>query len=136
MPGERAARFKAILAALPADLKKQIDAELVKQAHALVDTMKRAAPKKSGALQSSIRAERVPGRELSIAIRAGGPLTTKPVRNGTDAEYDYALGTEHGNEQVPAQPFFYPSFRLRKPIIQRGVNKAVKAAITTAVKRG
>ncbi|WP_375458885.1 HK97 gp10 family phage protein [uncultured Enterovirga sp.] len=134
MAADGTRRFRALMAAIPAAVKKGIDATLVQQAGELVDLARRAVPVRKGALRASIRAERTPGRELSISVKAGGAQTTKPVREGQAATYDYALGQEFGNERAPAQPFFFPSYRLRKPAIRRATTKAVKKAVTESAK--
>ncbi len=131
-----ARRFKALMAALPVELRKQIGQEIAKQANALVSVQKRAVPKDKGALRDSIRAEVTAGRTLSISVKAGGPKTTRPVRKGQKATYDYALGQEFGNRRTRAQPFFFPSYRLKKPAIRRGIGKVVKTTIQTATRRG
>ena len=125
-----AAGLKALFGILPDKLKREIDAELLRQAQDLAQLQKQTVPRgDTGNLAASVRVEKSAGRELSYAVKAGGPLTTKPVRKGQSAQYDYALAAEHGTSDQAAQPFFYPSYRLKKPTIRRGVNRAIKNVI-------
>lgn len=116
--------------AVAADLEQGVD----EQAHRLLDVQRAAAARgKTGNLQASGRVEQ--GRhKLERRVKFGGKLTTKPVRRGFDGDYDYAIGTEHGNEHTPAQPFFYPSYRLMKRRLRAGIAKKVKPAMQKIVR--
>jgi hypothetical protein len=121
------ARFKAYLALLPESLRAPVNAEIRKQADQLAALMKTAAPKgKTGNLARSVRVEM---QELRAFIRAGGALTTKPVRKGQSAQYDYALAIEHGTAHAPDEPFFFPSYRLRKKSIRSAISRSMKKTI-------
>lgn len=127
-------QFKQLLAKIPpvvaAELAKGVD----EQAHLLLAVQRAAAARgKTGNLQASGRVE-VGRHELQRLVKFGGRLTTKPVRKGFDGDYDYAVGTEHGNERVPAQPFFYPSYRLMKKRLRAGISRKVKPAMQKIVK--
>ena len=78
----------------------------------------------------------------AVLVRAGGALTTRSgagdqgfVREfaravrGKDANYDYALAQEFGTQHIPAQPFFWPTYRARKRRIRRAIKDSAKAAI-------
>lgn len=126
------ARFVRRMNAIPVAVRAAVHPALDSSAAELVDTMKRVAPHEDGDLQRSIEAN--PGKhELAREVTAGGEITTRPVRNGADAEYDYALGQEFGTVDMPANPFFFPTFRLlRKRLnnrIKRSIRKAVKDAV-------
>lgn len=131
-----------------ADLKRKIDrvskvaqpvlkAEVDWEAKDLVKRMKRIAPRgKTEHLAASVREEPGP-HELAKDVKAGGPLTTKPVRNskkGNAPNYDYANAAEFGREGQPADPFFFPTVRTRRKTFKRrrstALNKAVKAAVS------
>jgi HK97 gp10 family phage protein len=105
-----------------------VTAELQKQANGLAKAIKQAAPSDKGKLRESVRVE--PGKRAdSITVKAGGPLTTRPVRNGAKETYDYANATEFGTVKETAQPFFYPTYRARK----REIRNALQAAVSRAV---
>jgi hypothetical protein len=90
--------------------------------------MKAAVPRDKGTLAESIRLE-TDDYNGRVAIKAGGPTTTRPVRKGASVKYDYALGQEYGNAQNPAQPFFWPNWRLHRKSARSRINRAMKKAI-------
>lgn len=115
-------------AALPAAFEASI-----KAAEAMADNMRRAVPMESGKLRESIRIEPMPPR--IVYIKAGGPLTTKPVRKGFKGTYDYALAQEFGTRKERARPFFWPMWRLNKRSARTNINRAMKKAIEAAAKK-
>lgn len=125
---EQVARLKQRIEAIPADARALVQKALDKSADELVSLQKRAVPVDEGDLRKSIRKE--PGtHDLSIRVEAGGPLTTKPVRKGKSAQYDYALAIEHGTATRPAEPFFFPAYRLLRRRIKNRLARAVRAAV-------
>lgn len=89
------------------------------------------APKEDGVLVGTI--DMIEDESLlKVTLVAGGPATTRPVRDGADAEYDYALAQELGTQKMPANPFFFPGYRFGKKRakgrITRAINKAAKQA--------
>ena len=110
--------------------RKEIKVVIQKSADEMVAFARSLAPVDTGALRESIHS--APGRhDLAIEVMAGGAATTKAARAGF-GEYDYSLGTEWGNSEVDAQPFFWPSYRSVKKRAntrtKRAVNKAARAA--------
>jgi HK97 gp10 family phage protein len=81
-----------------------------------------------GDLKGSIRTEDGE-HDLQTVIAAGGKATTRPVRNGADADYDYALANEFGTSDMTARPFFYPAWRLMKRRVVGRVNRVARKAI-------
>jgi hypothetical protein len=82
-------------------------------------------PVDTGLLRSSIRF--FPGpRESSYTVQAGGNLTK------TDDGYDYSLGVEYGNVRTPAQPYFWPAYRIQKKRRRLRVGRALGRAIREA----
>ena len=122
--------FQRRLALIRAAMRIDVNAEIRKQAGDLVSTMRSVARKDDGDLQASIVFEM---QELRAFVRAGGKRTTRPVRNGASATYDYAMANEHGTEKMPAQPFFFPTYRLKRKQIRSGIQRAMKKAIAKAM---
>jgi HK97 gp10 family phage protein len=119
------------LARIPAAIKRATEAALDQGADEIVQTQKKLAPHEDGTLQVSIQWKR--DGELRRLITAGGPTTTKKVRNserGNAPEYDYALAVEFGTQKMGPQPFFWPGYRVAK---KRALTK-VKRATAKAVK--
>lgn len=117
------------LGGIPQAVRKAMQQPLDQSADEMVGMMKGVAPREDGDLQASIQKEAGP-HELSRRVVAGGAATTRPVRNGADAEYDYAMAQELGTKEMPANPFFFPVVRsLRKRIrnrLKRAGSKAVR----------
>lgn len=121
-------RLKRRLARMPAHVKRATKAAIDQGAAEVVSMQKRLAPVDDGDLQGSIQA--IPGRhELSTMIVAGGAATTRPVREGQSVTYDYALAQEFGTDRMPANPFFYPSYRALRRRVKSRITRAMKKAI-------
>lgn len=104
---------------LPAELEASIAEEWERAVEEeLVGPISDAARKgRTGNLQASVRKER--GRDdLEWIVKAGGPLTTKPIRDGATVEYDYAHGEEFGNSHYSGQPFFYGTARAHEEALR------------------
>lgn len=125
-----AGRFSAKANALADAVIAVADAALDHATDEIVAEQKRLAPKNTGALAASIRKEK--RGPLSYVIKAGGSLTTREARAGSGKAYDYAMGQEFGNHHSPAQPFFFPGYRIGKKAAKREVRNAIKQAIKTA----
>ena len=122
------ARFKRRMAKIPLEVKAAVATEALLQAHRLGGAIQQAAPKDEGDLKASVRIE---GGKYGdrFYVRAGGPLTTRPVREGASAFYDYANAVEHGTAKMRAEPFFYPTYRAHRKAIRAGISAtALKAA--------
>lgn len=125
-----AQRLAEILNAIPQAVREQLEKDLIDQANGLADTMRRVVPEGvdgRNELLESIRVERS-NRPLRVLVKAGGSLTTKEVRNGSGKTYDYALANEFGTAKMTAQPFFWPTYRLKK--------KAIRAALSRSATKG
>lgn len=117
-------KLNARMRRIPARTREALRVTLDQEADRLVNLQKALAPVDDGDLKDTIRTE--PGRhDLAVDVVAGGPKTTRPVREGvTSPAFDYAAQAEAD------APFFYPAWRaLRKSIrsrIARAVSKAAK----------
>lgn len=135
------AKLQRKLARLKTAPRAPLVAALNAGADDLVRSMRRVAPVDKGALKASIRKE-AGSSDLEVKVKAGGPLTTKAVRAGVKAHhvaegkgvYDYANGVEFGHrspdgDHVPADPFFFPTVRIKRKGVRRRCAKAVNDAI-------
>lgn len=123
--------------AIPGHVRRAAKVALEQSADQIVLTQKALAPVgATGALKASIRrsAAQDSAGGLSVDIQAGGPTTTKPVRDGQSAQYDYALGQEFGTAEGPAQPFFYPGYRGNKKRVKAKVSRQTRKAIKDGAK--
>lgn len=129
-------RLRRRLERIPDAIRKRAKADLMQGGREINMLQRSLAPKDDGVLVGTIRTEQLPDPEIGVAIRAGGPATTKPVRNsekGNAPQYDYALGQEFGTENMEATPFFYPALNVKKKQVKRNVRRGVKRALKQAV---
>lgn len=113
--------------AIPKEARKPIRAALDKGADELTGRMRYLAPEDDGDLKRSIR--KTPISDVAVRVEAGGEATTRPVREGVSATYDYALGQEYGTADHPASPFFWPSVRTLSKRVRRRVDRAIGKAV-------
>ncbi|MGX9574085.1 HK97-gp10 family putative phage morphogenesis protein [Mesorhizobium sp. f-mel] len=121
--------FERRLKALPAAAKKAAAAALDVSANELVRAQRSLAPRADGDLQNSIEWRAT--AELTRTVTAGGDATTRPVREG-GPDYDYALGQEFGTQNSPANPFFWPAYRLTKKRIRNRIQRAISRGVKEA----
>jgi len=137
------ARILAKLRAAAPSVIQEVEAQLNLEAIELAAAVKRAVPKRTGTMAETVRVE--PGdRPMSLKVVVGGvPATRKKVRQGVkkadfekarqeggfQGEYDYPMGVELGHRavdgsHVPAEPFFWPTYRARKKGMRRRMSAA------------
>lgn len=126
---DQLARLNARMVAVPIAVKLAVLPALEKDADELIVRQRQLAPQDDGDLKNSIRKEAGEGG-LSIKVVAGGDLTTRAVRDGASATYDYAIAQEYGTAKMDPSPFFWPAFRL----LRKRINNRIKRAIGAAVK--
>lgn len=125
-------RLNRRLAALPKTVRRAMEVQNAKNAADLVATMKglAAVSKDSGTLQSTITHRDDSDRGgISQRISAGGSATTRPVRKGAKAFYDYANAVEYGTSDTQATPFFWPAWRLMRRRLRSRMTRATKKAV-------
>lgn len=121
------ARLRRRLARVPLEVRAAAAAQAAIEANNLVIAMKGSAPKDDGTLADSVRME-VGRNGDRFFVKAGGPKTTKPVRDGASATYDYIFASEYGTAHQPARPWFFPTYRARRRKIRRNIEQAALAA--------
>lgn len=120
-------RFQSLTEKLKAEVRSEAIAELNSSGDQLVRNIEAVAPVgATGNLVHSVR--KIPSKNATqIRIVAGGRLT---VRDAVSAKpYDYARADEFGTVNMPAKPFFFPTYRLLKPSIVRRMKRRLTAAI-------
>lgn len=124
-------KFKAI----PPAVRKALLSQNNANGDELVETIRgfMSSPQ-SGDLRASVRNQDVSdGDRISQRVEAGGEKTTKPVRKGATATYDYALAQEYSTVDMPANPAFWPAWRLKRRRFKSRMSRAAKKAIQGAV---
>lgn len=122
---------------IPAEVRKRTKAELMLAGREINMLQRSLAPKDDLTLASTIRSEPLPDPQIGVVIRAGGPATTKPVREtekGNSPEYDYALAQEFGTEDMAANPFFMPAIQVKRKQVRKRVRAAARRALKVAGK--
>lgn len=130
-------RLKRKMLAIPQDVKRAMRVQNAKNAGDLTEAMKgfAAQTRDSGTLVASIRHEDASDNtRISQIVEAGGAATTRAVRSGASATYDYALAQEYGTEKQDANPFFWPAWRLYRRRLKARMTRATKKAIQGAIK--
>lgn len=119
---------------IPPAIRKSQRSEIMAAAQELVAAQRAVAPVEDGTLRNSIQYRNVSNsNRIAARVEAGGAATTKPVRKGVKAFYDYSLGVELGTSDTAAKPFFYGPYRARRKQFRRKRDKAARDAIKAAV---
>lgn len=118
------------LAALPAAVKRALEPALAREASALVDAMKRAAPVEDaleahpGGLRDSLHVAPAK-RELSVRIVADA----RDEQGHVFAAHVEFGHLSQGGTHVPARPFFFPVWRANRRAIKRRLSTVSRKAI-------
>lgn len=116
---------------LPGKIQREMASDMRSIADELADLIRSAAPVKTGNLRESIKVIR--GRKtLELFVVAGGDNTQKEARRGSGVVYDYALSQEFGTSRMPANPFFYSTYREHRDEFAKKIEDAVSRAIEKA----
>lgn len=117
--------FRKLRRIVPA-VEMGIDEAGEKSALEMVATARAFAPERSGRLRRAIYAQRVPGKFAPVwrvAVDEGAGPT------GENAFYGFWV--EFSTVDTPAQPFFFPAYRVNKKRhrgrMSRAINKQVRA---------
>jgi len=113
---------------LPKELHDLAVDELNKQAEKLRQAIAAAAPVHEGTLRTTVKT--VPGKkDTTVRIVAGGHETVRP--SVSSKPYDYARADEFGTVNMPAQPFFFPTYNRMK----RQIKEEMKAKVALNIKK-
>lgn len=126
--------FQRRMRAIPVAAREAIRPVLVKQADQMADAMQALVPVDSGDLRDSI-AVTGPGQATPPYSQPGGAMVVPEnavaiTVGNSDVRYPHLV--EYGTSHSPAQPFFWPAFRLHRvkamQAIKRGIGKAIREA--------
>lgn len=126
------ARILARFARMPAVVQATAEATLKSQVEQLVEAEQRAAPVSEleghpGELRESIAAYETPGRVASYRVIAGA-RDSKGRLYGRYVEFGHTAADGHF---VPAQPFWFSTYRAWKKAMLAKVRAEVRAALKT-----
>lgn len=152
------AKAKRVMKALPETVTKRLKAQNEANADELVDTIKGFVPVDKGDLRASAKREDATTQSrIAQRVSLGGGATTKAVgkrkydrevklgsgdttgrkkkAGGESVTYDYALGQEYGTEDMPANPAFWPAWRLKRRRFKSRMSRAGKKGIQEATSK-
>lgn len=125
-------RFQQRMRAIPKEVRKAVEPALKKSADEIADLQRNLAPEDTGALKDSIHVTE-PGQMTPAYSQPGGGRVAgelEAVITVGDSDVRYPHLVEYGTTKAPAQPFFWPGFRLGKKRasnrIKRAIGKAIK----------
>ena len=125
------ARLQKRLDAIPKSVREAVRPALTKSGEELTAAMRRLAPEDTGALKDSIVAtlpgERTPPYSQPGGARLVGENEVVVTAGNSGVRYPHLV--EYGTAQAPAQPFFWPAFRLLKRRIEGRLKRAIGKAV-------
>lgn len=119
------------LEAIPKEVREAVKPALEKSGEELVDRMKALAPVETGALRDSLHVTR-PGEATPPYSQPGGSRVAREnevLVTAGNSEVRYPHLVEYGTTAAPAQPFFWPAFRLTRERIKRRLSRAISKAV-------
>lgn len=127
-------RLNRRFAAVQRNVREVVQPALLQGANEIADMQRQLAVEDTGALKESI-AVTPPGGTTPPYSQPGGSRVVGENEavvtvGGTDVRYPHLV--EYGTSSAPAQPFFWPGFRLTR---KRALNR-IKRSIRKAVRTG
>jgi len=123
--------FQKRMREIPQEVRASVAPSLEQAAEKMADTMRTLAPHQTGALIDSI-AVTGPGESTPAYSQPGGsslvPENAVKITVGNSA-VRYAHLVEFGTANAPAQPFFWPGFRLSRGTAEKIIKRAILKAI-------
>ena len=125
------ARLEKRLLAIPNAVKEAVHPALTRSGEELRSAMQGLAPKDTGALIESITVT-PPGGTTPPYSQPGGSTTVPDNQvmitvGNSDVRYPHLV--EYGTRHAPAQPFFWPAFRLLKKRLENRIKRAIRRAV-------
>lgn len=124
-------RFQRRMRAIPKAARAAVQPALVKGAEEIAASARRLAPVDEGDLRDSIVATK-PGEATPRYSQPGGSRVLQEnqaavTAGNTDVRYAHLV--EYGTTQAPAQPYFWPAYRLLRKRAANRVKRAIGKAI-------
>lgn len=131
-------RLKRRLEAIPANVKEAVRPALQKSADELADRMRSLAPVDQGDLRDSIAVTLGPGRTPPYSQPGGSKELLENAAAVTvgNSAVRYPHLVEYGTNKAPAQPYFWPAYRLLRRKLQNRLKRRISKAVRDAWKNG
>lgn len=133
--------FQKRLRAIPVEARKAIKPALMRSAYEVQDLMEQLAPEDTGDLKNSI-AVTGPGETTPPYSQPGGSMTVPEnaaaiTVGSDDVRYPHLVEYGHkasgfSSHDVPAQPFFWPAYRMKRKKVGNQIKRAIGKAIREA----
>lgn len=124
-------RLKRRLAAIPKQVREDVNKTLLKQGNDLAGSMRNLAPVDTGALRDSIEVTEG-GHSTPPYSQPGGehvvPENAVAITAGNEG-VRYPHLVEYGTTSADPQPFFWPAYRIHKRRIKNAIGRAVGKAV-------
>lgn len=120
-------RFASVLR----NVKEVVEPAVVKGAEEIAATQRQLAPEDTGDLKASISVT-PPGQTTPPYSQPGGSRVAKDgeaIVTAGNAAVRYPHLVEYGTADAPAQPFFWPGFRLNRTRAQNRIKRAIRKAV-------
>ena len=132
--GRGLASYQRRMRAIRLDGAKAVQPALLKGAQEIADTIEALAPERSGDLKNSVTVTR-PGGVTPPYSQPGGQTVLAPNQaavtvGSSDVRYPHLV--EYGTATAPAQPFFWPGYRLSRTKALRRIKRAIGKAVRDA----
>ncbi|MEO0343019.1 MAG: HK97-gp10 family putative phage morphogenesis protein [Pseudomonadota bacterium] len=125
-------RLQRKLSRLPKSVQKEVRKATATGATEMVQTARGFVPKDEGYLRDSIRWRWIRKAAFTALVTAGNERTRVKGRNGK--LFQNAFNQEFGTKNMPANPFFFVAYRLRRTRIRSRISRAFSKAIRIAFK--
>ncbi|EAQ23230.1 HK97-gp10 family putative phage morphogenesis protein [Roseovarius sp. 217] len=127
-------KFQRRMRAIPKAARNAAQSALIQGGYEIAEAIESLAPEDSGDLVGSIAVTQS-GRATPPYSQPGGakivPENQVAITVGnSDVRYPHLQ--EYGTNHHPAQPFFWPGFRLAKPKAERRIKRVIAKAIRGA----
>lgn len=121
-------RFRKLTQALKDEVFALAIAELNDSAEDLARIMRSVVAFEEGDLRESIKV--IPDKAKATVVRVVAGSGKTMVRSGAKGRpYNYARAVEFGTVDTRAQPFFFPTYRLRKKKMRTRMKRKITASI-------
>ena len=124
-------RLNRRLRAIPVTVKKAVVPALQQSGSELVGAMRQLVPVDTGDLRDSIKYT-MPGNAAPPYSQPGGSRVAAEnqvlVTAGNDG-VRYPHLVEYGTAHAPAQPYFWPAFRLKRKKLANRIKRSVAKAV-------
>jgi HK97 gp10 family phage protein len=126
--------FQRRMAAIPKAARQAVQPALAQGAYEIAEAQEALAPEDTGDLVGSIAVTLAGQSTPPYSMPGGSTLVPESQAMVTVGNSDVRYGhlVEYGTTHAPAQPFFWPGFRLARRRAERRIKRAIARAMRAA----